>query len=108
MLSKKSASHPVCKLQVFTSKHHSAIGSVMQNSILRHSSNDSNAVGLVLKSTEHLAVGYNAHPAVVDSSMHLGVFLSAPDGHTRVPGRWLSMAACSQAFNVCLSLLSLV
>lgn len=36
---------------------------------------------------EHLAVGYQIHPAVVDSSMHLSMFVGMPDGKTRVPGK---------------------
>ena len=45
-------------------------------------------MGRVDRTSEHLRVGYRAHPAVTDSSMHLGVFLSGSDGRTRVPGRF--------------------
>jgi hypothetical protein len=47
-----------------------------------------NAVGRVDLGHEHAKIGYLAHPAVVDSSMHLGVFVGSPDGRTRVPGEF--------------------
>ena len=46
-------------------------------------------MGQVDRTSEHLRIGYHAHPAVTDSSMHLGVFLSGLDGRTRVPGRFV-------------------
>ncbi len=46
-----------------------------------------NPIGRVDRAEEHTAVGYRSHPAVVDSSMHLGVYLGSPDGRTRVPGK---------------------
>ncbi len=45
-----------------------------------------NAVGRVDLDSKHARIGYVSHPAVVDSCMHLGVFVGSPDGHTRVPG----------------------
>lgn len=47
-----------------------------------------NAVGRVDLGHEHAKIGYLAHPAIVDSSMHLGVFVGSPDGRTRVPGEF--------------------
>ena len=45
------------------------------------------AIGRVDRQHEHRAVGYITHPAVADSSMHLGIcFSSAADTQTRVPG----------------------
>ena len=46
-------------------------------------------MGRVDRTYEHLCVGHHAHPAVTDSSMHLGVFLSGSDGRTRVPGEFV-------------------
>lgn len=45
-----------------------------------------NAVGRVDLDEEHAKIGYISHPAVVDSCMHLGLFVGSPDGHMRVPG----------------------
>ena len=46
-----------------------------------------NAVGRVDLEEEHARLGYISHPAVIDSCMHLGLFVGSPDGHTRVPGK---------------------
>ncbi|BDA51455.1 probable oleandomycin polyketide synthase, modules 5 and 6 [Coccomyxa sp. Obi] len=45
-----------------------------------------NAIGRVDMDEEHARIGYSSHPAVVDSCMHLGLFVGSADGHTRVPG----------------------
>lgn len=46
-----------------------------------------NAVARVDLDEEHARIGYISHPAVVDSCMHLGLFVGSPDGQTRVPGK---------------------
>lgn len=56
-----------------------------------------NAVGTVELHAEHAEVGYISHPAVMDSSMHLSVFLGGSAGRTRVPGKALHLCAMPPA-----------
>ena len=44
-------------------------------------------LGTVELRAEHAQVGYISHPAAVDSSMHLSIFLGGSDRRTRVPGK---------------------
>ena len=62
-------------------------------------------MGRVDRTPEHIRVGYHAHPAVTDSSMHLGVYLGSSDGQTRVPGIFdvvLGLLGVLSTFCVCL------
>jgi len=64
-------------------------------------------LGTVELRAEHAQVGYISHPALVDSSMHLSIFLGGSDGRTRVPGKssLILLAHSSLAFSLSLSLI---
>jgi len=64
-------------------------------------------LGAVELCAEHAQVGYISHPALVDSSMHLSIFLDGSDGRTRVPGKTslILLAHSSLAFSLSFSLI---
>ena len=62
-------------------------GTLTTNRLAAKASSTGGMQGKVELCAKHVDVGYISHPAVVDSSMHLSLFLGGSDGRTRVPGK---------------------
>ena len=67
--------------------HNKWAGTLITNRLAAKASATGGMQGKVELCAEHVEVGYISHPAMVDSSMHLSIFLGGSDGRTRVPGR---------------------